>query len=54
MVGPRYRVAFGVLMPLSWTLGYVMTPGLAYLVRSGRNLQLTNAALHILTIALVL
>ena len=54
MVGPRYRVTYGVLMPLSWTVGYVMTPGLAYLVRSGRNLQLTSAALHILTIPSVL
>ena len=54
MVGPRYRVVVGVLVAMSWSLGYAMTPGLAYLVRSDRNLQLTSAALHILTISLFL
>lgn len=47
---PSQRNSVGALFMLPWSFGYMLMPGLAYLVRPWRWLQAVYASLFLITI----
>ena len=46
-VGPRYRIWIGMLSQVFWVMGYIFVPGVAYLVRGRRDLELVFTILYL-------
>lgn len=46
----KYRTAVGTLFVIPWALGYMLMPGIAYLVRKWKLLQLTYSLATLLGI----
>ena len=46
----KYRAAVGTLIVIPWALGYMAVPGIAYVVRTWKVLQLCYAIPTLLTI----
>ena len=46
----KYRAAAGALFVIPWALGYMMVPGIAYLVRTWKLLQVAYAIPTLFTV----